>query len=247
MPAHAGATLTGRADQTSREGTPMDTMPIGTVSTPNVTREVQLATPPTTAARATTTGALGVATGYDATAAVSSTDPLAHAARTSATSQAGEAAGAANREPAYAHQRQQLLEKVVRLGQTVDPTEAKLLEELLRRSDERGSFLASELARVMVRVEGSARNLPSDYLAAADRAQRLAGEVEAGMQDLVLRFQELQRSGGATTAELMELFEALEGLASELERVQVGLRRNFELASQDPRAALEQLEAALAA
>lgn len=224
----------------------MDAMPIGSVSTPDATRGMQLATPAAASTTTTTTRPLAAPTGFDAAQAATGADPLAAAARAHAAAAATSPA-ATSRTPGYAGQRALLLDKLARLEGTIDPAEARLVEELLRRSDERGSFLASELARVMVRVEGSARGLPPAYLAAADGAQRIAEQVEGGMQELVRRFVELQRSGTATTAELMELFEALEGLASQLEQVQVGLRRNFELAVTDPQAALRQLEAGLGA
>lgn len=222
----------------------MAAMPIGTVSTPDATRGMQL----TTAAAASMTtgsrGALTAPTGFDAVDPATGHDPLAAAARSQAAA-AATGPAPAGWSPAYAGQRQQLLDKLARFEGTIDPAEARLVEELLRRSDERGSFLPSELARVMVRVEGSASGLPPAYLAAADRAQRVAEEVEAGMQEVVRRFAELQRSGTASTPELMEVFEALEELATQLERVQVGLRRNFEFAATDPGAALRQLEAGL--
>lgn len=224
----------------------MDAMPIGSVSTPDATRGMQLATTVAPAATTTTTGgALAASTRYDAAPAMPNMDDaFASAARTIAAT-AVDGAGNAHWAPGYEQQRQQLLDKVARFEGTVDPAEAKLVEELLHRSDERGSFLSSELARVMVRVEGSALGLPPAYLAAADRAQRVAEQAEAGMQDLVRQFHELQRAGTATSVELMEVFEALEELASRLEQVQAGLRENFEVAARDPGAALAQLEAGL--
>jgi hypothetical protein len=146
---------------------------------------------------------------------------------------------------AYRAQRGSLLTKIGPLLATTDPAIRTKVEQTLQRADARGSFRASEVARLVVQVEGSAAGLPASYLHAADEAQDLAEAIEQDIDDAMTRVSQMLESEGASMDQLMPLLELVNQVLAALEQLQTRLRENYDLARTDPAAAETKLRAGL--
>jgi hypothetical protein len=132
-----------------------------------------------------------------------------------------------------------IIQKLTPLASTIDQNEAIAVAQLVQNANGTGAFDAAQLQRVMVHIEGSARNLPASYMAAADRA----ADVTAALQERVRTLSNeaaatIRQTGVPNQAQLQQVRAAQEQQMAFASAV----KRNFDLAKVNPSVA----EAALA-
>lgn len=212
---------------------PLTTAAPGTTAAPASTRAPMLSSTSTTP-RPTTFNRTPV------DAAASEFDQLGAAVRAAAVP----AAAVAQPGDSFQQQKTALLAKIGPSLDVVDAATSAQVEQLFQQADARGSFRASEVARMVVQVEGAAAGLPPSYLQAASRAQDLAAEIEQDIDDALVQINAFIESGGNADA-VMPLLELVNQVMESLEQLQVDLRANYDLARKDPGAAETKLRAAL--
>jgi hypothetical protein len=135
-----------------------------------------------------------------------------------------------------------MIEKLTPLASTIDASEAASLVKLVSDSNARGRLDPAQLARVLVNIEGTAANLPASYLASANRAQDFAASVDARLDQLSNRVaQEANQTGNFDPAPLQQVSQ----LAADRAKLSDALKRNFDLAKQNPSEAQSRLDRAL--
>ncbi len=137
-----------------------------------------------------------------------------------------------------------LRDKLSTLATTIDSSEAGAILQVVGAANQRGSYQAEQLAELMIKIEGSALNLPASYLEMAMRAQDLLEETRADMDALTKQIADAANQSGTVDQQALAL---LKEMVDNQEAAHEALRANFELAKRDPASAQAQLQQLAAA
>lgn len=137
---------------------------------------------------------------------------------------------------------QHMIRKLTPLVSTIDADEAASIVKLVGESNVRGRLDPAQLARILVQIEGSAAGLPASYLASASRGQDFAASIDARLDSMSTQVaQQANESVSIDPAALQQVSK----LAQDRAKLSDALRRNFDLAKQNPSDAQARLDRAL--
>lgn len=135
-----------------------------------------------------------------------------------------------------------LVQKLTPLAPTIDVSEGTALLKLVGDANRTGQFEPSQLARVLIQVEGSAANLPASYLASANRGQDFAAGIDRQVTQLSNAVAgTANQTGSFDPVQLQQVTQ----LTQDRAKLSDALKRNFELAKTNPSEAQARLDRAL--
>jgi hypothetical protein len=134
-----------------------------------------------------------------------------------------------------------LVEKLRPIGATIDQAEGTRILGMLSRANETGSFNPTEMIRVIMQVDGSARGVPATYAAAVEP---LLGRMDQEQERLRIQSEQVAQRANETGAfdegALKAIADAQEGIS----RLSAALAANYQLAITNPAAAQSKVAAA---